>query len=171
MLNIKPPKEVNDTALGLVFFIIAFFGALVNLPSFLLIRKEGVSFSLCIIWRYIGLLLGVSVFFLIDIFNKFQEFARFFARDLWVVILLSLYNCFYVFLVYFAVSNTYVAHTLLLCSIATTFSSTWKIVRNEKYTSIEYIGIGINVFGAYLCCCEGEPDSIQYNHLFKLKLK
>lgn len=159
MLNLKPPKSICATSLGLVFFIIAFFGALINLPSFLLTHNEGPAITLCVIWRYFGLLLVISVIFMFDILGRFQDFINFITREFWAVVFLAFCHTFYVILVYHAVVNTYVAHTLLLCSIATTFASTWKIVRNEQYTSIEYIGIGINVFGAYLCCCEGEPDS------------
>ena len=74
------------------------------------------------------------------------------------IFLISVINTLYVYLVYASVKHTYGVHTILLCSIATTFISTWKIARKTAYTSMEYIGIGINVFGAYLCCCEGSYE-------------
>jgi drug/metabolite transporter (DMT)-like permease len=66
-------------------------------------------------------------------------------------------NTAQVYMVYFAVQKTYVAHTLLLCSIAPTFLATWRIAKNAPFTRLELLGIGLNVFGAYWCCCDAGP--------------
>jgi len=90
------------------------------------------------------------------------------------VFFVSLLSTAYTYMIYFAATQTYVVHTLLMCSIATTFITTWKIARKLPFTKIEYFGIAANVFGSYLCCCEGAyiasiflefTQNIEYNML------
>ena len=148
----KPSKEAST---GVVLFLMAFIGAVLNLPSFLLVGGE----SICqkIIWRYFGLLVFISPRFLYDFLSATDALGKAFFSNIIPIFFLAILNTIYVYLVYFAVKHTFVAHTLLLCSIGTTFLATWKIARRAQYTTIEYIGVGVNVFGAYLCLCEGAP--------------
>ena len=163
--RIVPSKGLGDTAIGIILFILAFIGALVNLPSFLLLPAESIYQR--IIWRYAVLALLISPKFLYDVMVNITSLWSILLANIFPIFFLSLLNTAYVYMIYFAVRHTFVAHTLLLCSISTTFISTWKIIRSDKYTAVEYIGIGINVFGAYLCCCEGAPlDSIIIVSLF-----
>ena len=157
--KIKPPKSVGTTFLGLLFFILAFGGALINLPSFIMVQASGPSIYLCIIWRYLCLFVCCLPFLAFDFCSDYKNIIETLKKDIWNLAVLSFFNAFYVYLIYFAVNHTFVAHTILLCSLASTFSCTWKIVKRDAYSTIEYIGIGVNVFGAYLCCCEGDPDS------------
>jgi hypothetical protein len=60
----------------------------------------------------------------------------------------------YTYLIYYSATKTFVVHTLLIASMSITFTSTWKIIRGIPFTRIEYLAIGINIFGVYLCCCE-----------------
>lgn len=153
--NFTPSSSAADTGIGVGMFLLAFMGAVLNLPSFLLLDAD--SIYLRIIWRYAGVAIMTSPFFLYDILVNIANFWDIFIANIFPIFFLSLLNTAYVYMVYFAVNHTFVAHTLLLCSIAGTFNAVWKIAKREPYTSIEYIGIGINVFGAYLCCCEGSP--------------
>ena len=145
----------GDTTIGILLLVFAFIGAVLNLPCFLLLQAESIYQR--IIWRYLVLALLISPKFIYDLLANITAFWDIFLANIFPVFFLSLLNTAYVYIVYFAVNHTFVAHTLLLCSIGTAFSSTWKIIKREQYTTIEYIGIGINVFGAYLCCCEGAP--------------
>jgi len=72
---------------------------------------------------------------------------------------LAVVHTLYVYLMYFSLTRTFFFHTLLLCGLPTTFISAWRIASKQPFTRFEYIGIGFNVFGAYLCCNEGEPLS------------
>jgi hypothetical protein len=146
-------RESAKFGLGLLLF--ALLAAIVNLPSFLQLTAS--SIYLRIIWRYMIFLLLVIPRLVYDITQHASRLADIVSPCVGPVFFLSLLNTAYVFLVYFAASHTFVAHTLLLCSIGTTFVATWKIINQERYTRLDYIGIGFNVFGAYLCCCEGAP--------------
>ncbi len=153
--GLTPAKSSTDTTIGMVMFLLAFIGAVVNLPSFLLLQAESIYQR--IIWRYLVLALCIAPQFLYDIIINITSFWDIFVANIFPIFFLSLLNTAYVYMVYFAARHTFVAHTLLLCSLGSTFNAAWKIVKREPYTSLEYIGIGINVFGAYLCCCEGSP--------------
>ena len=155
LIKPQPERSSEQTTLGVVLFLIALLAAILNLPSFLLLEAK--SIYIRIAWRYmiVFLLFAPKLFF--DAYNdifKFIESVAGFAGPLFGLALLNTIN---VYLVYFAVEHTFVAHTLLLCSIPTTFLATWKIASKQPFTRLEYLGIGINVFGAYLCCCEGAP--------------
>ena len=153
--GLTPAKPSTDTTIGMVLFVLAFIGAVLNLPSFLLLQADSIYQR--IIWRYLVLALLITPQFLYDLLTNISSFLDIFLVNIFPIFFASVLNTAYVYMVYFAVRHTFVAHTLLLCSIAPTFSAVWKMIKREPYTSIEYIGIGINVFGAYLCCCEGSP--------------
>jgi hypothetical protein len=154
-LNVASSSK--DASAGIILFVLAFLGAVINLPSFLLLPGESIFRR--IIWRYFGLLILTSPGFAYDILSNFSSIGKIFFANLMPILFMSILNLLYVYLIYFAVLHTFVAHTLLLCSIGTTFISTWKIAKRMPYTTVEYVGIGVNVFGAYLCCCEGAPLS------------
>lgn len=116
------------------------------------------SFQLRIIWRFTFLLIAVFPWFLKDLFTNSTIVNEAIISYTFKVALLALLNCAYIYLVYFAACKTFVAHTVLLCSIAPTFVAAWKIARGIRFTIIDYVGIGFNVFGAYLCCCEGPAE-------------
>ncbi len=151
-------KSTKDASAGVIMFVMAFAGALLNLPCFLLLNGVESIFRR-IIWRYLGLILVLSPRFAFDVLANMDSIGKILFANVIPVFFLAAINTAYVYMVYFAVSHTFVAHTLLLSSIATTFLATWKIAQRAPYTTIEYIGIGVNVFGAYLCCCEGAPIS------------
>lgn len=125
---------------------------MVNLPSFLKLEEQSVYLK--VMWRYLTLLAIVSPTIIMDFMEDAPRLIEIIYTNLFPVFFVSLLHGLNVYLVYFAATRSFVAHTLLLCSIPTTFSATWKIARRLPFTRIEYIGIGINVFGAYLCCCE-----------------
>lgn len=155
----------TDASSGVILFLLAFIGSLLNLPSFLLLETE--SISLRIMWRYFGLALIIAPWFLYDLLSASETVWKAIVDNIIEVFMLSIFNTLYVYLVYTSVSYTYVVHTLLLCSIGTTFLATWKIAKKSSYTVIEYIGIGINVFGVYLCCCEGNHSSRNCYFIFR----
>jgi len=139
-----------------MLFLLAFLGAILNLPSFLMLGTGSIFRRM--IWRYLGLLIFLSPKMLYDFLANTEKISQALFNNVVPIFLLSFLNTLYVYLVYYAVSHTYVAHTLLLCSIPSTFYCTWKIARRSPYTTVEYVGIGVNVFGAYLCCCEGSSQ-------------
>jgi len=126
--------------------------AIVNIPSFLMLGEQ--SIYLKVMWRYLTLLVILSPPLIMEIMDDAPRFVELVYKNLLPVFLLSILHTGYVYLVYYAATKTFVAHTILLCSIPTTFSATFKIARRLPFTRLEYIGIGINVFGAYLVCCE-----------------
>jgi len=154
-------KMSTDASSGVILFLLAFIGSLVNLPSFLLLETQCIS--LRIMWRYFGLGLIIAPWFLHDLLSASETVWRAIVDNIVEVFLMSLINTLYVYLVYTSVNYTYVVHTLLLCSIGTTFLAAWKIAKKSPYTVIEYIGIGINVLGVYLCFCEGNYTSRKFN--------
>ena len=116
-------------------------------------------------WRYLTLLAALSPTIIMDFMDDAPHLLEVVYGNLFPVFILSVLHCGYIYLIYFAATQTFVAHTILLCSIATTFGATWKIARRLPFTRIEYLGIGANVFGAYLCCCEAPIiDSIKAKH-------
>ena len=153
------PRSSKDATAGIIFFLLAFTGALINLPSVCALKEVKSNF-LKVIWRYIGLFVLICPKFIVDIIKNLDCLGKLLYSNVVPIIYLSFLNTVYVCMTYYAVNHTYIAHTLLLCSIATTFLTTWKIIRREQYTTIEYIGVGINVFGAYLCCCEGGTPEV-----------
>ena len=155
MQGIRTTRTVSNAALGTLFFVLAFAGALLNLPSFLKLKEQSIFVKTA--WRYVILLLLLLPKFAYDVCSDVAGITNLVITNIGSILALSALHTAYVYMVYFAVQHTFVAHTLLLCSIATTFLATWKIARKDQYTSLEYLGVGINVFGAYLCCCEGAP--------------
>lgn len=155
--KVKPqPGKINENAtFGIILLVCALFAAIIHLPSFKLLKAT--SIYLRIIWRYIIFLLILIPKLVFDIIQHAPNLSSIIAPCLGPIFFLSLLNTAFVFLVYFAVEHTFVAHTLLLCSIGTTYVATWKIANQDPYTRLDYLGIGFNVFGAYLCCCEGAP--------------
>jgi hypothetical protein len=155
MQGIRTARSVSVASLGTILFVLAFAGALLNLPSFLMLKEQSIFVKTA--WRYVILLVLMLPKFAYDVCSDVAGVINVFIANAGSILALSALHTVYIYMVYFAVQQTFVAHTLLLCSIATTYLATWKIARKDLYTSLEYIGIGFNVFGAYLCCCEGSP--------------
>ena len=143
---------MGPAIVGLVFLVLSLAAAIVNLPSFLKLSEQ--SIYLKVMWRYLTLLAILSPTIIMDFMEDAPRLVSLIYANLLPVSILSVLHTGYVYLIYFAATKTFVAHTILLCSIPTTFSATWKIARRLPFTRLEYIGIGANVFGAYLCCCE-----------------
>lgn len=125
-----------------------------NLPSFLLLNEQ--SFYLKIIWRYLIVLITLGPFLLMDFMESVKCFIYLLNANFVSLFILSIIHMAYVYLIYYAASQTFVVHVLLLSGVPTMFTTVWKIVRRLPFTRIEYIGIGIDVFGIYLCCCESK---------------
>eukprot|EP00826_Nyctotherus_ovalis_P003858 TRINITY_DN10798_c0_g4_i1.p3 TRINITY_DN10798_c0_g4~~TRINITY_DN10798_c0_g4_i1.p3 ORF type:complete len:139 (-),score=24.84 TRINITY_DN10798_c0_g4_i1:728-1144(-) len=121
--------------------------------SYLMLREQ--SIFLRVIWKYTTMTAVFAPLMIIDFATTDSFILSVIAENFPSLIVLTIIETLYTYLVYIAAMQTFVVHTLLLCSISTTFLATWKIARRLPFTRIEYIGIGINVFGAYLCCCEG----------------
>ena len=143
--------------LGVVLLLLALVGAIVNLPCFLTLNTKPVFLK--IIWRYFGTLyvllpkLWIDLRLVLKSFDIAEFFTEHYTSLIWLPILLTLSQ----YLVYIAGECSYVAHALLLGGLGSTFVTVWKIASKQDYTRIEYIGIAVNVFGAYLCLCEGAP--------------
>jgi drug/metabolite transporter (DMT)-like permease len=116
------------------------------------------SVQLRIIWRFTFLLIAAFPWFLKDLLTNSTVVNEAILSFTIKIAFAALFNCASIYLIYFSATKTYVAHTVLLCSIAPTFIAAWKIARGIRFTIIDYVGIGANVFGAYLCCCEGPPE-------------
>ncbi len=154
--EIEPAAEPNGlipSVVGVGLLILAFAGAVLNLPSFLMLSEQSVYLK--VIWRYLIMLAGLVPLMILDFITSDSLIVDLIQDNCVPVFFVSILNTAYIYMVYFAVTQTFVVHTLLLCSIGTTFITTWKIVRKIPFSRLEYIGIGVNVFGAYLCCCEG----------------
>lgn len=150
--------NVGPAVVGLLFLALSLLSAIVNLPSFLMLAEQ--SIYLKVIWRYAALLAVLVSPIITDFMEDAPRLAHLLYSNIFPVLFLSLLHASNVYLVYFAVSHTFVVHTLLLCSIPTTFLAAWRIARRLPFTRLEYLGIGFNVFGAYLCCCESPADAI-----------
>lgn len=160
-------KHRDIAAAGILFFVLAFAGAFLNLPCFLLlINKE--SIFLTISWRFLVLFLFILPKFLYDVLQDLNLSGRIICLNLFPIMGLAVLNTLYIYMIYFAVLKTYVAHTLLLCSIGSAYLATWKIARGLPHSRFDYYGIGITVFGAYWCCCEG--DNLNSNIVFGMYL-
>jgi len=151
----SPALRKPEATIGTILLIFSLAAAILHLPSFRLLSTE--SIFVRIAWRYIVLFLMFAPKMAYDSYNNVFNFVDGIIEHAGPVFGLSLLNLTYVYMLYFAVLHTFVAHTLLLGSIPTTFYAVWKIASKQPFTRLEYIGIGINVFGAYLCCCEGAP--------------
>lgn len=161
----KRPQEnsVGLTTLGVVLFCISLLAAIFNVPSFLLLEAK--SIYLRIAWRYMIVLIFFMPKLMFDAYTDIFAFVESIGGFAGPIFSLSFLNTIVVFLIYYAAEHTFVAHTILLCSIPTTFLATWKIASKQPYTKIDYIGIGFNVFGGYLCCCEGAPISSIFRNI------
>ena len=155
LLPTPEPLSVWETQQGLMYLVVALVAAIVNLPSFLILEQQ--SAYLKVSWRYLVLLVLSAPLLLRDLLTSTQDFGILLATNFSGIFFLSVANAAHVYLIYHAVKLTFVAHTLLLGSISTTFLAVWKIVSGQLYSRLEYLGIAANVFGAYLCCCEGGP--------------
>jgi len=153
--GLTPTKSNSDTTIGVVLVLLAFIGGVVNIPSFLALQTESIYQR--IIWRYSILALFIAPKFILDILLSITSLWNIFIANIIPLFCLSLLNTAYVYMVYYAARHTFVLHTLFLCSIGPTFAAAWKIIKREPYTALEYIGLGLNVFGVYLCCCESSP--------------
>ncbi|MDR3734938.1 MAG: hypothetical protein P4L10_05295 [Acidobacteriaceae bacterium] len=151
-------KNVGPAVVGVLFLLLSLTAAIVNLPSFLKLSQQSVYLK--VMWRYFALLIALVPFIITDFMEDAPRLAHMLYTNLFPVLFFSILHAFNVYIVYFAVTQTFVVHTLLLCSIPTTFLTTWRIARRLPFTRLEYLGIGLNVFGAYLCCCEGPVPSL-----------
>jgi len=149
----KPPLGIIPSTIGLLLFLAALAGGIVNLPSFLMLKNQSVYIK--VVWKHVIMLGAITPFALLDMIIGDALILDMVSDSLVPMFFLTILYCAYVYMVYFAVTQTFIAHTLLLCSIGTTFTTAWKIVRKLPFTRLEYLGIAANVFGAYLCCCEG----------------
>lgn len=155
-------KPVSTTVFGLICFGMAFSGAVLNLPCFLLLKGEP---FVKISWRFIILFLIISPVALLDILANITNIWNIFLKNLPFICGLSILNTMAVYTLYLSSEMTYVAHTLLLSGIAPTFVVAWKIVKKTPYTTLEILGIGFNVFGAYWCCCDDGMEGNKSNLL------
>lgn len=146
-------KRTRSTIIGILLLVFALAGAVINLPAFLYLYEQ--STEVKVIWRFMLLIILLLPWVVNDILDNIHRFPEFFTKNISHILLHSFILCIYIYLVYYAVRETFVAHTLLLCSMSTTFSTVWKFIRSMPFTKLEYIGVAANVFGAYLCCCEG----------------
>lgn len=149
-LDTSRPK--SDTAIGVILFVLAFVGCTVNLPCFLSLQTE--SYFHRIVWRYLVLGLLITPRFLYDVSANVAFVWDLLLASIFPVFFLALLNTCYIYLVCLAVHKTFVVHTLFLSSFGGVLNVVWKIVRGGGYTAVEYIGIALSVFGAYLFCCE-----------------
>lgn len=145
-------RRTLPSLIGVVLLIVGLAGGIVNLSSFLMLKEQ--SIFLKVIWKYITMTAIFSPFMIIDFATTDNFILWIIAENFPSLIILSIIETLYTYMVYIAVMQTYILHVLLLCSISTTFLATWKIARRLPFTRLEYLGIGINVFGAYLCCCD-----------------
>lgn len=148
-------KPVSHTVAGILLLVLALGGAVMNLPSFLSLGEQ--SAQLKVIWRFMFVIIILVPWLVKDILANKQRFPDLLTYNIASIFFHSFIYSAYIYLVYYAVRETFVAHTLLLCSIGTTFTAVWKIVKSQPYTRLEYLGVAANIFGAYLCCCEGAP--------------
>lgn len=153
----EPELSGKQAAIGIAIFLIALLAAILN-PSFFLLL-EAKSIYLRIAWRYMVVLLVFIPKLVFDVYNDIFYFVECVSDFAGPVFGLAIVNTLYVYLMYFSLTHTFMVHTLLLCSIPTTFLATWRIASRQPFTRFDYIGIALNVFGAYLCCCEGGPLS------------
>jgi len=134
--------------------IFALLGAIVNLPCFYILKEKPVM--LIVIWRYIGVLYIAFPKLIIDLYTQYRNYdmLEFIKNNYLLISCTAFALTMSQFFIYKAALLTYFAHTLLLSGISGCFIVFWKIASKQGYTKIEYIGLGINVFGAYLCCCD-----------------
>lgn len=120
-----------------------------ELPCFLKLGEQSVHLK--VMWKYATILaILISTLFL-DFFNGVYSFTELIFKDFFKVLVLSLIHAAFAYLIYFSVEKTLVIHTLLLSSMATTFITSWKILRRIPFSHLEYIGIAINLLGVYFC--------------------
>ena len=161
----------KQAAFGIIIFLIALLGTVLN-PSFFLVLDAN-SIYLRIAWRYIVILLLLIPKLIFDGYRDLFYFVECISDFAGPTFGLAFLNTLYNFLMYYSITHTYMVHSLLLCGIPSTFAVAWKIASKQFYSKLEYIGLGINIFGAYLCCCEGAPintmqtpfdSKFSYNH-------
>ena len=127
-------------------------GAVIDIPCFLKLNEQ--SIYLKIIWRYIAIIVLLIPILTLDFLIDPYKLLKLILKDAFKVFILSMLHIAYIYLIYFSAENTLIIYTMLLCSMSTIFSTTWKIIRGIYFTRIEYIGLGISLIGAYFCCCE-----------------
>eukprot|EP00826_Nyctotherus_ovalis_P045802 TRINITY_DN5101_c0_g2_i4.p1 TRINITY_DN5101_c0_g2~~TRINITY_DN5101_c0_g2_i4.p1 ORF type:complete len:272 (-),score=24.05 TRINITY_DN5101_c0_g2_i4:233-1048(-) len=123
---------------------------MVELPCFLKLGEQSVYLK--VMWKYAAILVILASTLFLDFFNGVYSFTELIFKDIFKVLILSLIHAAFVYLIYFSAEKTLVIHTLLLSSMATTFITSWKILRRIPFSHLEYIGIAINVLGVYFCC-------------------
>ena len=127
-------------------------GGILKLPSFIMLEEQSIYIK--IIWQYLIILIILSPILIMDFFDSGQYLSTLSDTSFLSIFILSILHMLYIYLIYFSATKTFVVHTLLIASMSITFTSTWKVIRSIPFTRIEYLGIGINIFGVYLCCCE-----------------
>jgi len=143
-------KAIGSAVIGLIFLVIALFSATINLPCFLVLSEQ--SIYLKIMWKYTTILLILIIILSLDFSNGLYSFMKLLLKDMFKVFILSIVHTAFIYLLYFSAEKTLVIHTLMLSSMATTFITSWKILRRIPFTHLEYIGIAINILGIYFCC-------------------
>jgi hypothetical protein len=152
---VPDPLSREETWIGVAYLLISLLAAVVHLPAFLALSEQ--SIYLKVAWRYLVLLVLSLPLLAYDLLTTTGDIGVMIARNFSSIFFLSVANAIHVYLIYHSVQMTFVAHTLLLGSIGSTFGAVWKIISGQPYTRLEYLGIAANVFGAYLCSCEGGP--------------
>ena len=154
-LQTHPPmRSLGETVLGVTFLLFGLIGAVINLPAFVSLGTKPVFVRIG--WRYLGLFCLILPKLAHDLYRCQINIRYYFLTEYSRILWLSFCHTLSSYLLYLAATRTYFVHALLLSSIGNTFAGAWKIASRQEYTKIEYIGIAINVFGAYLCCCEGQ---------------
>lgn len=154
----KEPELTNkQTAIGVAILVVAVLAAILDPSFFLLLNAK--SIYLRVAWKYMVMLLVLVPKLIFDGYNNILYFVECISDFAGPVFGLAVVNTLYVYLMYYSLTRTFAFHTLLLCSLPSTFIAAWKIASKQPFTRFDYVGIGINVFGAYLCCSEGGPLS------------
>lgn len=147
------PIKNEYACLGTFLFVLALFGAVINIPCFLTLPAD--SIFLRIIWRHFVLVVLLIPKLFYDSAalgsNINQTFS---STNMFNVFAISLINTIWLYLFYFAASHTFAAHTLLL-QLPMLFLTFWKLIKKDVTTYLELIGVATCVFGAYWITNEG----------------
>lgn len=161
--NVKEKKPLGQIISGALLLLLFLLACSVNLPYFLMLKH--IPLFQKIMWRYSILICLNFPTFVNEILEHASGLYSLMRTHILKIVLLSVLNCFYLYVFYYSAELTYVMHTLLLSSIAPSLVCVWKFVRGLPYSRIEYIGVGINVLGVYLCCCDGSNQKSRWNIL------
>jgi len=141
-----------STAIGLIFLVLALFGSIVNVPSFLILKEQ--SIYLRVIWRYLITLIITVPILMIELYNTTDKLLTSINENKGSLIIQSILQTIYVYLVYYAATKTFVSHTLIFSTIPILFISIWKLISHLPFTRLDYIGIILVIFGMLLCLFE-----------------